>query len=286
MDLCTPVGPEAVGDLSEHDRGTDLAFGYVVGSRDLAVGEEYKELSSPSLDLLEQHLSCRMGNRHAHQAGEHVVGLGRVGHQSCVLQAFSSLANPDGPAQMIADFGGKSHVPAVDGILNVAQHMGEADLMLAAQFLLASVPVRDPDIGLMARQYIFGDLACPALGNLVQDGFVREEHPLPMRDAVGARCRLVRGDDPRGQQLIGDRLGRHDHAGAHAPESISNGPFGNDQAEQLMGDPRQTLEADMMAMMEIGQQRADSWSERRTRCHPGRRLGPITASTSPAATAV
>src|ERR1700750_1149379 len=104
MDLGAPVRPEAVGDLSEHDRGTDLALGYVIGGRNLAVGEEYEELAPPGLDLLEQHLSCRMGNGHAHQACQYIVGLGRVGRQGRVLQAFSSLADPDGPAQMIADF--------------------------------------------------------------------------------------------------------------------------------------------------------------------------------------
>jgi len=89
-----------------------------------------------------------MRDRHLHQAGQHIVCLDRVGCQGCVLQAFSSLADPDGPAQMIADFRGKSCIPAVDGILDVAQHMGESDLMLSAQFLLAGVSIRDPDIRL------------------------------------------------------------------------------------------------------------------------------------------
>jgi hypothetical protein len=42
----------------------------------------------------------------------------------------------------------------------------------------------------------------------------------------------------------------------------------------------------MMAVVQIGQQRADAWPERRTRSHPGRRFGAIPLAASPAATAI
>lgn len=132
-----------------------------------------------------------MRDGHAHQPGQHVVGLGGVGDQSAVLELVSSLADPDCPAQVIADFGSKSPVAAVDRVLHIAQHMGEADLVCLAQFLLAGITIRDPHIGLMAGQDLFGDMARPARGDLVQHGLVREEHPLPMDDAVGARGGLV-----------------------------------------------------------------------------------------------
>lgn len=79
-----------------------------------------------------------------------------------------------------------------------------------------------------------------------------------MRDAVGARGRLVGCDDLRRQQFIGDCLGRRGHAGAQAAKGVGNGAFGNDQAEQFRRDPRQALEADMVAMVQVGQQRADA----------------------------
>lgn len=285
MDLGAPVRSEAVGDLAEHDRGADLALRDVVGGGDLTVGEKDEEFAPPCFDLFEQHFSSWMRDGHPHQAGQHIVSLGGVGGERCVFQAASSLADPDGPAQMIADFWGEGHVAAIDGVLNITQHMGEADLMFAAQFLLSGIAVRDPDIGLMARQYIFGDLARPAPGNLVQDGLVREKHPLPMRDTVGARGRLVRGDDPRRQQLVGDCLGRCRHASAHAAKSVGNSALGNDEAEQLLGDPRQALESDMMAVVQIGQKRANAGTEWRARCHPGRRLGSKAFATFPAAAA-
>lgn len=158
--------------------------------------------------------------------------------------------DPDKPQQnaFIESFNGSLR----DELLNEELFDSLADLMLAAQFLLPRIAVRGPDIGLMVREYIFGDLARPAPGNLVQDGLVREKHPLPMGDAVGARGRLVRSNDPRRQQLIGDGPGRCRHAGAHAAKDVGNGTLGNDEAEQLVGDPRQALETDMVAVVQIG----------------------------------
>ena len=83
--------------------------------------------------------------------------------------------------------------------------------MLLAQFLLPGVAVGYPDIGLMAAQHLLGDIAFPAWGDLVQDRVLREEDPLPMSNAVGARGRLIRRDDPSRQQLVDNRLGGSRH---------------------------------------------------------------------------
>lgn len=138
---------------------------------------------------------------------------------------------------MVSDFGSKGLIATVNGVLDIAKHVGEADLMLATQFLLTGIAVRDPDIGLMTRQHIFGNLTRPAPGDLAQDCLVREEDPLSMGDAVGARRCLIRGDDPPRQQFVGDRLGCRRHAGTHAAKGVGNGAMGNDEAEQLVGNP-------------------------------------------------
>lgn len=83
--------------------------------------------------------------------------------------------------------------------------MGEADLMFFAQFLLSSVAIGDPHVGLMATQHLVDNTARPARGDLVQDRVFREEDPLPMGNAIGARGRLIGCDDPCRQQLVGDR---------------------------------------------------------------------------------
>lgn len=101
-----------------------------------------------------------MDDRHAHQPGKHIVGLGGIGGQHCVFQAAPSLANADGPTQVIADFQGKGPVAAVDGVLNIAQHVGEAHRVRFAQFLLTGIAIRDLHIGLIAAEHLLSDAAC------------------------------------------------------------------------------------------------------------------------------
>ena len=199
MDLCAPVRSEAVGDFAEDDRGPDFAFRDVVGRRHITVGEEDEEFPAPGLDLFEQNLARRVRYRHPHQIGQLVIGLGGIACQCRVLEIGSSLADTDRPSQVIADFGGEDRIATIDSVLHIAQHMGEADLVFLAQFLLAAIAIRDPDFGLVTAQNFLCDTAGAARRDLVQHRLIRDEHPLPMRHAVGARGRLIRGDDPRRQ---------------------------------------------------------------------------------------
>ena len=89
-----------------------------------------------------------MCNRRAHQEGQPVVRLGGIARQRRVPQIVSLLAHPDGASQMITDFGGKDRIATIDGVLHIAQHMGEADLVFLARFLLPGIAIRYPDIGL------------------------------------------------------------------------------------------------------------------------------------------
>jgi hypothetical protein len=152
---------------SSDDSEAYPSLGDVVGGGHLAVGEKGENFAPPGLDLLEEHLSRRMGNANAHQAGQHIVSLGHVTRN---LQAFSSFADPERPKQMIADLGDKGPVPAVDGVLNIAQHVGEADLMLAPQFLLARIAIRNPDVRMMAAQHVLGKLRARRLEGHCQWG--------------------------------------------------------------------------------------------------------------------
>jgi len=65
------------------------------------VGEKDKDLAAPSLDLSLQILSGRNGNQ-GHQT---LFGSSGIGGLECCLHAESSLANANGPAQVITDFG-------------------------------------------------------------------------------------------------------------------------------------------------------------------------------------
>ncbi len=155
---------------------------------------------------------------------------------------------------MVANRGREDRVSAIDGILDIAQHMREADLVAAAQFLLPAIAVRYPDIGAMIAQHRLGDTARPARSNLVQHGRVGDEHPLPLGDTVRPGGRFVRSNDPGGAQPLADRASSGDHVLPDPAKDVGDGTFGDGQAEHFGREPRQALEADVMAVVEVSQQ--------------------------------
>lgn len=48
---------------------------------------------------------------------------------------------------MVADLGSKSPITAIDGVLNITQHMGEAVLVLTAEFLQPSIAAETQTAG-------------------------------------------------------------------------------------------------------------------------------------------
>ena len=73
------------------------------------------------------------------------LGLAGVCGARAVLEFVSSLSDPDRPSQIIAYPGGKDIVATADGILHIAQLVGEADLMALSERLLAGITVRHLD---------------------------------------------------------------------------------------------------------------------------------------------
>ena len=140
---------------------------------------------------------------------------------------------------MITDFGGKNRIATIDGVLHIAQDMGEADLMFLARFLLPGIAIRYPDIGLMIPQHVFGNVARPARGDFVEHHLVRDKHPLSLGNAVGPRRGFVRGDDLGRQQLIGDCSGGSGHRLARAPKNVGDGALRDGQSEQFCRKARQ-----------------------------------------------
>ena len=89
----------------------------------------------------------------------------------------------DRPAQQIAWPRREDLIAAVDGVLDVAQEMGEANLMGRGQILLAGIAIRDPHRGSMVAQNVPRDRFRPAQRDLVQHGRGGDEHPVPMSAA-------------------------------------------------------------------------------------------------------
>jgi hypothetical protein len=97
-----------------------------------------EEFGAPRLDLALEIGPSGMGCGDADQGIEAALGLGGVVCEGAILQTRSSLADPDGPAQEFADFRGEDAIATVDGVLDIAQHVGEADLMGIGQSLAPS----------------------------------------------------------------------------------------------------------------------------------------------------
>ncbi len=185
MNLGAPVGSEAAADLSEDDG---------------AVSEEDEELGAPSLDLAL------------------AVGAGREATRAS--RRRSALAASDGPAQEIADFRGEQGVAAVDGVLDVAQHVGEADLMNPGQVLLAGVAIGNPDFGAMSAEGGLGE-ARPRLAALSCSTARSERKTQCHRRSPSIRgvvsSEAIMRDNAGGPQLLPDRHSRAIRASRSKP---------------------------------------------------------------------
>ena len=124
------LGSEAIGDLAEDDAGPECLFGAVIGGRDGAVGEEDEQVLAAALDDAKQHPARRGGRHGLEQFVEPGLETGMIDGQGRIGQAWPATADAGGPFQQGLEAGGQGVVAAVDGILDVAQQMGEADLMI------------------------------------------------------------------------------------------------------------------------------------------------------------
>jgi len=75
------------------------------------------------------------------------VEIGPVLLERAVREAVAPMADQDGTQQDAFDDGRKDGVPGVDGILDIAQLMSEANLPLLTPALLRPQPIRHPEVG-------------------------------------------------------------------------------------------------------------------------------------------
>ena len=184
MDLRPPERAEAAGHLSKDDGGADLALGDVVGGADAPVLEEDEELAPPGFHLRLQDPSGSMRDGHRHQSVEATVRVHSILAQGAVLQRLAPSADGDRPGEQLGQGWRKHGIPTVDGVLHVAQNMGEADLLGLSQLLLASIAIGDPDIGPVSVHHRIGHCSGPAWGDLVQNRLAADKDPLPVEAAV------------------------------------------------------------------------------------------------------
>ena len=125
----TPFGAEAAGDFAEDDAGSQGPLAIVVGGGDIAAGDEEEEIAAAFADAAGE-LSSGLGVGRQRAAGR-AGGRDRRGTgQGGVLEFGAALADADGAVQELLKARCETGVAGVDGVLRVAQQMGQAKLAL------------------------------------------------------------------------------------------------------------------------------------------------------------
>ena len=122
------------------------------------------------------------------------VGLSQRAEQD---RESASPADAAGAAEQMAKIRGEDIVASVDGVLRVANKMGEADLVFPGRpAQLAAVTIRDPEVGTPVAEEVGDDrLATRGLGDEHRAVLVME-HPQPpilLADAQAGLVGLERG---------------------------------------------------------------------------------------------
>ena len=122
--MCAPSGSEAIGDFAEDDARSQSLLGAVVGGRDVAIGDEDKQVLAEALDDPLELLPWLGGGQDFEQRIEAGLETGVVDGQGRVSQGLAAPANPNGALQQALYAWRESVVARVDGVLNVSQQMG------------------------------------------------------------------------------------------------------------------------------------------------------------------
>ena len=112
VELSSPLGAETIGDFSEHDAGTQCAFGAVVGRWNVAVRHEDEEILPRPLDHALELDASLMGRHKAHEFVEAGIEPRGIGFQGRVGEPFSSPPDPAGSARRCRSSGAKMSSPA------------------------------------------------------------------------------------------------------------------------------------------------------------------------------
>ena len=148
-----PRGSKAVGDLAEHNAGPERLFGAIVGWRDGAVGDEHEQVLAEAPDDPLELLSGRGHGRDREQDVEPFLKPGVVVHERTVCQGLPPAANANGPFQEPHHARSKGRVTGIHCILNIADEVSEADLMVHPRpSHLGGKPVGNPNVGATVAQ--------------------------------------------------------------------------------------------------------------------------------------
>ena len=110
------------------------------------VGDEDEQVLPEALDDALEFPACLGGGGDLEQSVEVALEPGVIGEQGGVGQPGAAVADADRTLEQVLDVGSEGVVAGVDGIPDVAQQVGEADLMLlAGPSPLCSEPAGNPE---------------------------------------------------------------------------------------------------------------------------------------------
>ena len=204
------MGSKAVGDLAEHDAGTQGLLRAVVGRRDGAVGDENEQVLTEALEDALEFPSRLGGGNDREQGVDPGLEAGVISGERGVRQFRSAPADANGSLQQGHDPGRQGIVSSVKGVLDVAQQVGETDLVLLGRPAdLRPEAVGNPEGGTDVAEERRDDRLAPRGANDEAGAIAVMEDPDPEGPPADPHRCLVRLQDGAGQQAAtnGARLG-------------------------------------------------------------------------------
>src|SRR5215469_3046284 len=276
-----PEGSEAVRDLAEDDAGTQSLFGAVVGGRDGAIGDEDEQVLAEALDEALQ-FQPRLGRGLAlEQIVEAGLQAGMVEGQGRIGQVPTAAANPARSFQQDLEVRGEDFLAAVDRVLNIAQQMSEADLMILGRPAhLGTDAVGHPERWTNLAEELRDHALAARWANAETGAVAMVKNPGPDSPFADAHAGFVRLECGAGQQVLPDpvRLALERRRGL--PKHVGERALADLQAEQVEQQARQALEWDRLPETQIQHQGPQIGAEGRARLQPGRstRVEPLGAA--------
>lgn len=260
-------------DLAEGYAWPDGAFGAVVGCRQIAVCDEDEEVLAESFDHVHELATFGSFGCETKQFVELVVERSLVGAQSGVGQFLAPSSDGADFAKKIAQARLEDAVAGINGILYVAQQMGEADLMLLLRPAhLGGEAVGDPIVRTMSAREGFDHIL--AAGRLYEEtgavGMV--EHPIPPCLFADPHAGRVGLQDGAGKKPVADRRSGFGKCLFGVVQNVDQSAFADRKPEKIARQLRMALEGDRMADRQVDEEGACVGAQQRSRLQSLRRF--------------
>lgn len=150
----TPVGPEAPGHLAVRRGGPQLAFGTVVVGRHFRVVKKGEEVTADRRVALPQPSAVAIGRLQRQDCIEIPLQATAVVTPGALLQVAAPPGQDDGAQQQALHPRCKEDIAGFDGMAEIAELVGQANLPRVGMAALGGREVRHPDLRPVAVQQL------------------------------------------------------------------------------------------------------------------------------------